>query len=31
MYTYIHLKGFNSFLEIYSLGIFPYKFDIAVK
>ena len=25
MYTYIHLTGFNSFLEIYSLSIFPYK------
>ena len=25
MYTYIHLTGFNSFLETYSLSIFPYK------
>ena len=36
MFTYIHLTGFNSFLEIYSLSIFLYKkkgtkFDLAVK
>ena len=37
LYTYIHLTGFNSVLEIYNLSIFPYKnlkgtkFDLAVK
>ena len=34
--TNFHLTGFNSFLEIFSLSIFPYKnkstkFDLAVK